>query len=169
MASQDTSRYHLTPSHEEDDVESTSQDSLLPRISPRGISVYNFNNTWSITLDPILVVRGLSLILSLVAFIIFAIDGGTQFIAADIFLVVLMIMNVMMLVHYTVSHLVKVTVEVRQNSYALGNQKRPKASTYLDLFLAAALTLSLIIGNAVKDGWRGDAWRAAVIVGYFVV
>jgi hypothetical protein len=78
-------------------------------------------------------------------------------------------MNVLSLVHYTVSHLVKVTVEVRQNSYALGNQKKPRVSTYLDLSLAAALTLCLIIGNAVKDGWRGDAWKAAVVVGYFVV
>jgi len=73
------------------------------------------------------------------------------------------------LVHYTVSHLVKVTVEVRQYSYALGNRKKPKISTYLDLSLAAALTLSLIIGNAVKSGWYGGAWKGAVVVGYFVV
>lgn len=74
-----------------------------------------------------------------------------------------------MLIHYTVSHLVKVTVEVRQQAYDLGRQKKPKASLYLDLAFAAALILSLIIGNAVKDRWYGGAWKAAVVLGWFVV
>ncbi|KUJ21916.1 uncharacterized protein LY89DRAFT_681279 [Mollisia scopiformis] len=164
MASQNTSRYHVVPPHEEDERDYSPHDHLLPTISLK-----NFNHSWSITLNPIVVLRGLSTILSLVAFIIFVVDGGGDFIAADIFLACIMIINVLMLVHYTVSHLVKVTVEVREQSYALGDRKKPRVSTYLDLSFAAALTLSLIIGNAVKRGWYGGAWKGAVVVGYFVV
>ncbi|KAF8866759.1 hypothetical protein BDZ45DRAFT_667436 [Acephala macrosclerotiorum] len=163
MATQTPSRYHLLPTHEDEDRDSSPHDSLL------GLPPQSIPNTWSFTLNPIVVLRGLSLLLSLIAFLILCIDGGVEFIAVDIFLVCLMIINVLMLIHYTVSHLVKVTVEVRQQAYDLGRAKKPRASLYLDLVFAAALILSLIIGNSVKNRWYGGAWKAAVILGWFVV
>lgn len=164
MASQATPRYHVLPPHEDDERDSSPHDHLLPTIS-----LQNFNNTWSFTLNPPVVFRGLSTLLALIAFIIFCIDGGDEFIAADIFLMITIIANLLILIHYTVSHLVKVTVEVRQQSYALGDKKKPKVTTYLDLGFAAALALSLIIGNAVKRDWYGGAWKGAVVLGYLVV
>ncbi|KAE8451598.1 hypothetical protein EG329_003671 [Mollisiaceae sp. DMI_Dod_QoI] len=163
MASQGT--YHMLPPQEDEERDSSPHDSLL-HTTP----LQNPNNTWSFTLTPIVVLRVLSIVLSLVAFIILVLDGGPPFIAVDIFLACIMIVHALMLVNYMVTHLVKVTVEVRQHSFALGNRKKPRVSRILDLLFAAALTLSLLIGNAVKPSWRGSgAWKAAVVLGYLVV
>jgi len=78
-------------------------------------------------------------------------------------------LNVLLALHYCVSHVLKVTVELRQQPWNkdLGGHK-PKTSLYFDISLASIVLLCLIIGNAVTGRWDG-AWKSAVVIGYFVV
>src|SRR6266536_70470 len=114
------SRYHLFPrpsselshhsnlSHHAD----SPRASLLPT-SSSSINTIHFHRTCSITINPVLILRLISTILALTAFIIFVIDGGNAFIAADIFLMSIIIINVLMIIHYFVSNVLRVTVELR--------------------------------------------------------
>ncbi|KAH7419107.1 hypothetical protein BKA64DRAFT_5349 [Cadophora sp. MPI-SDFR-AT-0126] len=126
----------------------------------------------SVTLSPVMVLRTVSFILALAAFIVFVIDGREAFIAADIFLALLMILNIISIVQYSVSHIFKVTVELRQSAWKHdleGSYGKPRTVTYADIGLSAALTLCLILGNTLTNRYYGGAYKAGVIVGYFVV
>jgi hypothetical protein len=108
------SRYHLLPHpiDELSDHEDSPRASLLPT-SSFSINTMKFPKTYTITINPVLILRLISTILALTAFIIFVIDGGDAFIAADIFLMSIIIVNVLMIIHYFVSNVLKVTVELR--------------------------------------------------------
>ena len=168
MASSDSnSRYTLLPRASEDTVrESSPHEHLLPSINrvclPRN---------YSATLNPIVLLRIIAGILSLTTFLILVIDGGNQFIAADIFVMCILILDIFMVLHHSVSHVFKVTVELRQQAWSrdLGSQNKPKVSTYFDYGLSMCLLICLIIGNGIKSRWDGGAWQGAVIVGYVVV
>lgn len=131
--------------------------------------LYKYPTTYGITFNLVIVLRILSTILAVITFIILVIDGGDEFIAADIFLMAIIILNIPMIIHYFVSHVFKVTVEVRRQSWKadLGSKNSPKISMYFDIGLALIVLLCLIIGNSVKR-W-GGAWKAAVVIGYIVV
>jgi predicted lysophospholipase L1 biosynthesis ABC-type transport system permease subunit len=126
---------------------------------------------YSVTLSLVLLLRIIAAILSLTTFIILVIDGGDQFIAADIFVMCILILDLLMIAHHSVSHVFKVTVELRQQAWShdLGSKNRPKVSTYFDYGLSMCLLICLIIGNAVKNRWDGGAWQGAVVIGYFIV
>lgn len=82
----------------------------------------------------------------------------------------LIILNILMTIHYCISHFLKVTVELRQQPWNkdLGAQHKPKISLYFDVSLALTVLLCLFIGNAAS-GRYGGAWETAVVIGYFVV
>ena len=163
-----TARY--TPIHPSEDVsrDSSPHSLLLPSMNtvrPR------LSRNYSTTLNPILLLRIISSILSLTTFIILVIDGGDAFIAADIFVMCILILNILMIIHHTVSDVFKVTVELRRQAWSrdLGGKGKLKVVTYFDCGLSIALLICLLIGNAVQDRWHGGAWQAAVIIGYFVM
>ncbi len=156
---------------EETERASSSRTHLLDT-SDEGVVRLRIPSACSITVAPVLVLRVISFILALSAFIVFVIDGGDAFIAADIFLAFIMILNVIMVVQYSVSHVFKVTVELRQTAWKHdlgGNPTKLKTITYVDIGLSGALTLCLILGNAFQNRYYGGPYRAAVVVGYFVV
>lgn len=168
MVSPESNSRYISPHASEDtDRESSPHEHLLPTTN---INTKYFPTTYSITLNPVLVLRIISTILALTTFIILVIDGGDAFIAADIFLMSIIIGNVLMVIHHGISHVFKVTVELRQQAWQpnLASKNKPKISMYFDVVLSIILMICLLIGNAVSDHW-GGAWRAAVIVGYFIV
>jgi predicted lysophospholipase L1 biosynthesis ABC-type transport system permease subunit len=168
MASAESNtRYTLLPRPSEDTVrESSPHEHLLPSINKMRLP-----RNYSATLNPVVLLRIIASILSLTTFLILVIDGGNQFIAADIFVMCILILDIFMVLHHSVSHVFKVTVELRQQAWSrdLGSQNKPKVSTYFDYGLSMCLLICLIIGNGVKNRWDRGAWQAAVIVGYVVV
>jgi hypothetical protein len=156
---------------EEEEGISSPQDHLLPITNPllnRHSQILPI--TYKLTISPSLGLRIISTILALTAFIILVIDGGDAFIAADIFLMLLIIVNLVMILQYCVSHMLKITVEVRNQPWSkdLGTQNKAHISNVIDVCLSLLVLLCIIIGNAVTHHW-GGAWRGAVVVGYFVV
>jgi hypothetical protein len=166
-APESNSRYSLLPrASEETERESSPHEHLLPSMSRMRLP-----RSYSATLKPVLLLRILASILTLTTFIILVIDGGDQFIAADIFAMSILILDILMVLHHFVSEVFKVTVELRQQAWSrdLGSQNKPKVSIYFDYGLSMCFLLCLIIGNGVKNRWDGGAWQAAVIIGYIVV
>lgn len=161
------SRYALLPRASEDtDCESSPHEYLLPSMDRISLP-----RNYTLSVNPVLLLRIIASILSLTTFIILVIDGGDQFIAADIFVMCILILDILMIIHYFVSHVFKVTVELRQQAWSgdLGSQSKPKVSTYFDYGLSLCLLICLVIGNGVKSRWDGGAWQGAVIVGYVIV
>ncbi|KAL2075791.1 hypothetical protein VTL71DRAFT_734 [Oculimacula yallundae] len=159
----------LSRASEEMDGDS-SHANLLPTTETG--SIRRMPTACSVTLSPVLVLRTISFILALAAFIVLVIDGREAFIAADIFLALIMILNLFSVVQHSISHVFKVTVELRQSSWKHdlgGSLGKAKTATYADLGLSAALTLCLIIGSAATNRYHEGAYRAGVIVSYFVV
>lgn len=166
------SQYSSIP-HQDAEVDISPHAHLLPTSeSDDHVVRVRMPSAYSVTLSPVLCLRVLSFILSLVAFIIFVIDGGDAFIASDIFLAFLMIFNVLMVVQYSVQNVFKVTVEIRQAAWKhdVGSSMgKPKKATYVDVGLSACLTICLLLGNALQNRYYGGAYKAAVVLGYFVV
>jgi hypothetical protein len=165
MASSGSTRRY-TPLSEHESRSSSPHDHLLPTTT-----AIRLPKNHSITLNPIVVLRIIASILSLTTFIILVIDGGNAFIAADIFVMCILILNIVMIVHHSVSDVFKVTVELRQQAWSgdLGSKSKPKVATYFDYGFSIALLLCLLIGNTVKDRWHDGAWKAGVIVGYLLM
>lgn len=130
---------------------------------------------YSVTLNPLYALRILSTVLSITAFIIFVIDGGDAFIAADIFLAFTFIYNILILIQHSITHIFKITVELRSSSepwrHDIGSTRRKvKPNMYIDVGLAVCLIICLIIGDACVNRYHGGgAWQAAVVLGWFVV
>ncbi|KAG4443827.1 hypothetical protein IFR05_000727 [Cadophora sp. M221] len=166
-----TTQYSMLPrASEETDRDTSPHAHLLP--TTENSPTRHMPTACSITLSPVLVLRTLSFILALAAFIVFVIDGREAFIAADIFLALIMILNISNIVQHSVSHVFKITVELRQSSWKHdlgGSAGKPKTITYVDIGLSASLTLCLILGNALTNRWYGGPYKAGVVVGYFVV
>ena len=81
----------------------------------------------------------------------------------------MIIVNILMITHYLISHLFEVTGEVRNQAREahLVSKSQPKAAKYLGSRLALVGLSCLIIASPVKR-W-GRAWKAAVVFGYIVV
>ncbi|CZT40790.1 uncharacterized protein RSE6_00446 [Rhynchosporium secalis] len=172
MASFNDPTPYTMPHRASEDTErdSSPHAKLLP--TTESSSVRRMATACSITMSPVLVLRTLSFILALAAFIVLVIDGREAFIASDIFLALIMILNLFSVVQHSVSHVFKVTVELRQSSWKHdlgGSFGKPKAITFADLGLSGALVLCLIIGNAATNRYHAGPYKAGVIVGYFVV
>jgi hypothetical protein len=154
------------PPLSEDTREASPHDHLLP-----SMNMMRLPRNYSVTFNLVLILRIIASILSLTSFIILVIDGGDQLIAADIFVMCILILDLLMIVHHFVSDIFKVTVELRRQAWSgdLGSKDKPKVATYFDYGLSIGLLLCLIIGNALKSRWDGGAWQAAVVIGYLVV
>ena len=72
-------------------------------------------------------------------------------------------MNVLQVINYTLTDLLKVTVELRHQSASmhLGSDTKPPISMYFDVGLSIALLISTAIGASVKNNsWgRGGIWN----------
>ncbi|KAK0124325.1 hypothetical protein ONS95_009295 [Cadophora gregata] len=164
-------QYSMLPrASEETDHDASPHTHLLP--TSESSPVRHMPTACSITLSPVLILRIISFILALAAFIVFVVDGREAFIAADIFLALLMILNLLSVVQYSFDHVFKVTVELRQSAWRHdigGSYGKTKTVTYADIGLSAALTLCLLLGNALTNRYYGGPYKAGVVVGYFVV
>jgi len=165
------SRYTpLTPAPEDTSRPSSPHEQLFPSFNT-SYNVYKYPTTYAVTFNPAVALRILSTVLALITFIILVVDGESEFIAADIFLMSIIIVNILLIIHHFVSHVFKVTVEVRKQVWEADlvskSKSKPKVAMYFDIGLAIIVLLCLIIGSSVKR-W-GGAWKAAVVIGYIVV
>ncbi|TVY83278.1 hypothetical protein LSUE1_G001953 [Lachnellula suecica] len=164
--SDSNARYHLAPRESEDsDRDISPQKQLLPstnvRPSPRE------SGPWTVVINPIIGIRILSTICALTSFITLVIGGGEEFIAADIFLMMLIISNTLVMINVTLTNLdlMKVTVELRRQarSFALGGDIKPRFSTFLDVGLSLCLMICLVVGVSVKSSrhryWDDGVWE----------
>ena len=153
-------------SHEDSDEENSPEEALLSSsINSRHT---DSPSTWSTTLNPVFVLRLTSLVMGIIAFIIFVVDGETPFIAADIFLVFLMILDFSMIAHHAISDVFQITIHLRNGSWRSGARGSEKldAAWYLEILLSICLLISLIVGNAIH--WPG-IWIVAVVFGYLMM
>ncbi|CZS98913.1 uncharacterized protein RCO7_00357 [Rhynchosporium graminicola] len=146
MASFNNPTPYTMPHRASEDTErdSSPHAKLLP--TTESSSLRRMATACSITMSPVLVLRTLSFILALAAFIPAA--------------------------KPSLRAVFKVTVELRQSSWKHdlgGSFGKPKAITFADLGLSGALILCLIIGDAATNRYHGGPYKAGVIVGYFVV
>jgi hypothetical protein len=129
---------------------------------------------YSITFNPLYPLRIVSTVFSITAFIIFVVDGGDAFIAADIFLAFIIIHNILTTVQYSTTHIFKITVELRGSMTELWgrdfgpSKKKTKPNAFIDVGLIVCLAMCLIIGSICTGRWRG-AWNFAVVLGWFLV
>lgn len=150
-----------------------SHDRLIPHIVP-SLRDFQVPETWSTTFSVAIALRVLSLVFSLVPFIIFIIDGYGAFIAADIFVAFIMILDVFMIIHHSLTNakVFRVTVEVRNSQWQrdIGGSEKLSLAKYFDLGFTVCFMICIIVGNALRRSWwGGDAWIAGVIFGYFIV
>lgn len=155
-------------SHEDSDEESSPDEHLLspsinsePTTSPK---------TCSLTLNPTLVLHLTSLILGIITFIIFIVDGNVPFIATDIFLAFIMLLDFFAIVHHAFSNVFQVTVQLRHRSWKSEprGSETSKATRYIDLGLTFCLTVSLITGNAIRANYPG-VWIISAVFGYLIM
>ena len=154
-------------SHEDSDEESSPEEHLLSTSSINSRHAYS-PSACSATLSPALVLRLASLIMGTIAFIIFIVDGDIPFIAADIFLAFIMILDFSMIVNHAISDVFQITIHLRNGfwkSDVRGSEKLD-AAWYIDILLSTCLLVSLIVGNAIH---YAGIWIVAVIFGYFIM
>jgi hypothetical protein len=142
-------------------------------ISSRPASIRNSPNppkTCSLTLNPILILHLTSLILGIIALIIFIVDGEAPFIATDIFLAFIMLLDFFTIVNHAISNVFQVTIQLRHRSWKSESRgsETLKAMRYFDLGLTFCLTVSLITGNAIRAEYPG-VWIISAVFGYFVM
>jgi hypothetical protein len=93
---------------------------------------------------------------------------------ADLYLFNSVILNVLQVINHTLTHLLKVTIELRRQtkSMSLGSDAKPRISMYFDVGLSICLLISVAIGGSARDSrWyrhRG-AWRVGYAFGFVVV
>ena len=157
-----------------EDSTRSEEDQLLPSSSTTridmGVQIPKFPQLWSITIDVTLIPRSISTVLSLTSFIIFCIDGGSSFIAADIFLMVTILYNIIITIHYCLSNLLKVTVELPQQAWKreIATPQNLNLPQYLDIIFASLSFLCVVIGRLMYSSWD-DEPKDACIVAYFAV
>jgi hypothetical protein len=106
--------------------------------------------------------------MGIIAFIIFIVDGNTPFVATDIFLAFIMILDFSMVVHHAIPDVFQITIHLRHGSWK-GDIRGPEklnGAWYIDIAITFALTISLIVGTAVS--W-GGIWIAAAVFGYIIM
>ena len=154
-------------SHEDSDEESSPEEHLLSTSSINSRHAYS-PSACSATLSPALVLRLASLIMGTIAFIIFIVDGDIPFIAADIFLAFIMILDFSMIVNHAISDVFQITIYLRNGSWKsdVRGSEKLDAAWYIDILLSTCLLVSLIVGNAIH---YAGIWIVAVIFGYFIM
>ncbi|KAE9373451.1 hypothetical protein N431DRAFT_557547 [Stipitochalara longipes BDJ] len=149
-------------------ADSDEESSHLLSISSINSRHNDSPSTCSATLNPALVLRLASLVMGILAFIIFIVDGDTPFIAADIFLAFIMILDFSMIFHHAISDVFQITIHLRNGSWKgdVRGSEKLDAVWYIDILLSTCLLISLIVGNVLH--WPG-IWIVAVIFGYFII
>jgi hypothetical protein len=155
-------------SHEDSDEESSPEEHLS--VSSINSRLTESPKTFSATLNPVLVLRLVSLVLGIIAFIIFIVDGDDPFIATDIFLAFIMIIDFAMVIHHAISDVFQVTVQLRHRSWKsdIRGPEKSNAARYTDIGLTFCLTVSLFTGNAIRADWPG-IWIISAVFGYIIM
>jgi len=175
--SDSNTRYHIVPRASEDsDREASPDEQLLPShsISPR---LRRGNGPWMIDFHPVIGLRIFSGIFSLIVFIILAIVGGDEFIATDVFVMMILLLNVFQVINHCLTNILKVTVEFRRSatSMSLVSHTKPRISMYFDIGLSLCLIISLAVGGAKKSTenhyWYSNriAWKVGYAFGWVVI
>ncbi|KAG9239047.1 hypothetical protein BJ875DRAFT_449286 [Amylocarpus encephaloides] len=165
----ESSRYHNVSRQSEDSERDASP--LLPSInSTRRVAP----STWEVDIQPVICLRILSTILAIIIFVFWVVDGRGNFVAACIFDMMLIILNIVQLLSWLCTDVMKITVDMRGQSrqISLSNDGKDKirVSMYLEIFLSLVLLLSIAIGKSTRSRhWSGGLWKAGAIIGFTVV
>jgi predicted lysophospholipase L1 biosynthesis ABC-type transport system permease subunit len=123
---------------------------------------------------PVLHLRVLSTIFATTSFALFIVFGNESTIASTVFLGLIMFFNIVMIIHHCVSHVLKITVELRQPGWkqSLGTKSNPKVATLFDIGLSLCLFICLVTGHVLHrprwDRWRdpSNVWEVGFAFGY---
>ncbi|ESZ95146.1 hypothetical protein SBOR_4446 [Sclerotinia borealis F-4128] len=124
----------------------------------------------SITINYVLILRLINLSLAIPSFIIFVRDGFEQYIAADIFLMLIMIFNTVRILHLFVSSVFQVTVEVSRGAWQSKLSVQPngaRATNVMDCILASGLGFAMIGG--LVNYWRNSQLVAGIVLAFFTM
>lgn len=181
MASpQGSTHYHLLPARPSEDTEGDESPtaSLLPKLlSARRVK------THTLTLNPTLLLRLLANIVATTGFTILVVDavhlnhgwyrrGLGDYVAAAVFLGLLMVHNTIMIIHQLVARTFKITIQFKHQGWSSISEgrKRPMLGRVaFDLGIAFCLALSLIIGNGVGRYHFNPGRIAGVVFAYIAV
>ncbi|RDW94656.1 hypothetical protein BP5796_00419 [Coleophoma crateriformis] len=149
----------------------TENESLLP--THTSFTTGHLNQTYGITISPTTALRILSSIFCLTSVIILITQGRHFFIAADIFLILMMIQNALQFLKTIFTTTFRVSVEFRGREHDLGSlKKKLSLSIWLDVIWTLAAFLSLAIESAVyfSDRWNyGGGVIGGITVGYIAM
>ncbi|TAQ86855.1 hypothetical protein B7494_g4811 [Chlorociboria aeruginascens] len=154
-----SSRYHLLRGSDDE----LSRDASPPEHpSDRNSQA---DSSFSIDLNPALVLRIASLGLGLAAFIVAIKPGRFQrsLIGADIFFMCSILVNFYLIIHHFVSHFFVVAVEFRHHKHLNPSITFEHKTSYVDGFLSCCLLFCLLITSITKGV------SAAVVMGYIIV
>lgn len=172
MAPGSKTSYHVLPRDSEDYSDrEDSNEFLLP--SPTSIDTRKLPKTHSMTANPCVILRFLSGVLAFAAFMLLVLhNSGNKFISADVFLMLIVVMNIIMIPCHTASSSLQISVEFRGQLISLGEGsfKKPNISSYLDLLFSVSLLISLLVGwTRVRHYDVNDAIVAGSVLGYIVI
>lgn len=166
--------YHIVPRDSGDsDRQSSPHEALLSNINPN-VLPSKLPTSYSITFMPVLLLRVLSTIFAATSFALFVVYGNASTIASMVFLCLIIFFNIVMIIHHCVSHVLKVTVELRQSGWkqSLGTKSKPKVATFFDIGLSLCLFICLVVGHVLHrprwDRWRdpSNVWEVGFAFGY---
>jgi len=169
------SAYHIVP-RDDPDQETSPLDCLLPT-SPVGRKNIP-SPAWTLNINAVILLRILSTTLAIISFVFSVLAGGDAFIASDIFMMPLIILNVLQVINHIFTVILKVTIDFRSQSrqVTLGHtgKDKPRISMYFDIGLALILLITIPIAHASKSREyyrRGNVslWMSGAIIGYFVI
>jgi hypothetical protein len=162
---------HYTPlSHEDSDDEISPQEHLLS-VSTMSSRQSEGPTTWSATLNPTFALRLVSVFMEIIAFVLLVVDGDVPFIATDIFLAFIILLDFFTIIHHSISDIFKITVELRNGSWShdIRGSEKSNVAARLDMVLTGCLTICLMVGNGIKaEGWPG-AWIGGTVLGYLIM
>ncbi|TEY34240.1 hypothetical protein BOTCAL_0642g00010 [Botryotinia calthae] len=124
----------------------------------------------SITINYVLILRLMNLGFGSAAFALFVISGGGQYIAADIFIMFILIFNAVRILRTFVSSVFHLTVEISRGSWQSKLSVGPngaEATNVMDFVLASGL-LSSMIGGMVNNGRNNDV-ADGIILAFFAL
>jgi len=85
------------------------------------------------------------------------------------------ILNVLQFLNHCLTHLLKVSIELRRQSrsLSLGSDVKPRISMYFDIGLSLALMIALAAGGSAERAsywrYRGNAWEIGEAFGWAVL
>ncbi|RDL39657.1 uncharacterized protein BP5553_03997 [Venustampulla echinocandica] len=145
-----TTRYHLAPRDSDDmDRESSPHEHLLsPSPANMGTRAPPFRNC-KISIEPVYLPRVASTALGITIFVFFVIDGQSDYIGADIFVMLIVLLNIVVLLGRILRlRCIKSCIPF---DLKFKGKKDSKVLPCLDIGLSIALLVSMHLGRATRD------------------